>query len=53
MIIAYIPILFALLGLLMYVLASSPKLAEIGRLTFAVALWLSLWPFVTHALRLP
>ena len=35
------PIVALILGLLMYVLASNPKLAEIGRVLFAVgALWL-------------
>lgn len=33
--IAYIPLVFVILGLLMYALCANPKLQEIGRLAFA------------------
>lgn len=32
--VAYIPVLVAVLGLLIYVLASNPKVCEIGRILF-------------------
>lgn len=53
MIIAYLPILFALLGLLMYILASNPKVVEIGRVTFMCGLFVSLWPLMSKVLKLP
>ncbi len=41
MLILLSPALALILGLLMYVLSANPKLAEIGRILFAVgALWL-------------
>lgn len=36
--IVYLPLLFALIGVLMYALCANPKLAEIGRLMFACGL---------------
>lgn len=39
------PLLFALVGVLMYALASNAKLAEIGRLVFFVGIF-----WVTYAL---
>ena len=33
------PLLVCLVGLLMYVLASNPKVAELGRIMFAVGLF--------------
>ncbi len=40
MLIAYLPMIIALLGLLLYVLASNGKVAEIGRILFFVGmLW--------------
>jgi hypothetical protein len=38
--IIYLPLLFALIGLLMYALCINPKLAEIGRLLFWTS-WLA------------
>ena len=35
--IAYIPLIFVIIGLLMYALCANPKLAEIGRLVFFAA----------------
>jgi len=43
MIIATIPALFALVGVLMYALASNPKLQEIGRLMFFAGLLVALF----------
>lgn len=45
MLIATVPALFALVGLLVYVLASNAKAVEIGRLMFAVALLVALFAF--------
>lgn len=39
MVIAIVPLVFAIVGLLTYVLASNPKLVEVGRLVFATS-WL-------------
>lgn len=36
--IIYLPLLVSVVGVLMYALAANPKLAEIGRLSFAVGL---------------
>ena len=43
--IIYLPLLIALIGVLMYALCVNPKLAEIGRLMFAVGLL----AFLLHA----
>lgn len=37
-VIALLPLLVAVVGVLVYALASSPKMAEIGRLAFAAGL---------------
>lgn len=37
--------LVTLIGLVMYVLAGNPKLAEIGRILFAFGLLVTLWQF--------
>ncbi len=42
MLIATIPLLVAVVGLLMYVLASNPKVSEIGRLMFFAGLFVTL-----------
>ncbi len=42
--IAIWPLVFAVVGVLMYALCSNPKLAEIGRLVFFCGFF-----FVTHA----
>ena len=36
--IIYLPLLVAIVGVLMYALCANPKLAEIGRLSFACGL---------------
>jgi hypothetical protein len=43
MLIATVPILVAIVGLLMYVLAGNPKVAEIGRIMFAAGLLVALF----------
>jgi hypothetical protein len=45
MLIATIPLIATIVGLLMYVLASSQKVAELGRLIFAVGLLVTLLAF--------
>jgi len=49
----YIPYLVALIGLLCYALSSNPKVAELGRLAFAVGLLIGLLAMQTAAVRLP
>ena len=43
MIIAFIPLLFALIGLLMYVLASNAKVSELGRILFLVGWFFTMY----------
>lgn len=50
--IAYIPILFALVGLLLYALVSNGKIAEIGRLMFATAFLVVMFTFAHDVLRI-
>lgn len=47
----YVPLLFALIGILMYALAVNPKLVEIGRLLFWtswLAFLLTSYPTLIH-----
>lgn len=43
--IIYLPLLIAILGAFVYAFAVNPKLAEIGRLSYLVGLWVFLWLF--------
>lgn len=52
MILATFPAIVAVAGVLMYALASNPKLAEIGRIMFAVGLLLCLAAF-SGTVRIP
>lgn len=46
--IIYLPLLVAIIGLLMYALCVNPKLAEIGRISFAFGLLAFLLTGVQH-----
>lgn len=52
MAIAIVPILFLILGLLLYALASNGKVAELGRITFACAMLITLWTLAAKVVRL-
>jgi hypothetical protein len=52
MIIAYVPILFALVGLLMYALCANPKLQEVGRIVFAMAFLVTMASFAHNIFRI-
>lgn len=52
MIIAYIPVLVALLGLLLYALASNPKVQEVGRILFFCGALAECLALAGHVLRL-
>jgi hypothetical protein len=43
MIVATVPAAFAFVGVLLYALSASPKLAEIGRILFFCGLLVALW----------
>ncbi len=48
----FLPLLVCIIGLLTYALASNGKVQEIGRLSFAVGLLVTLWHMAGHTLRL-
>ena len=50
--VAIVPIVACLVGLLVYALAANPKTVELGRLTFACGLLVSLLAFASHLVRL-
>jgi len=50
--IAIIPVLFALAGVLMYALVSNAKLAEIGRLVFFAAFLVIMLESAKHVVKL-
>ena len=52
MIIAIVPIVAALIGLLTYVLAASPKASEIGRILFSCGVLVALFTAASHTIRL-
>lgn len=52
MLIAYIPLLVALLGLVVYALATNTKVAETGRLAYACGLLVTLFVAAKHVVRL-
>jgi len=47
-----LPLLFAVVGVLLYALSSNPKIVEIGRLMFACGLLVSLYAVAGHTTRL-
>jgi hypothetical protein len=47
-----IPLLVCILGMLVYALAASPKVAELGRLAYAAGLLVTLFAFSGHVFRL-
>ncbi len=51
--IAYIPLLVALLGLLAYALASNPKVQEIGRIALFCGLLVTMFSLASKVLRFP
>lgn len=53
MLIAIIPVIVCLLGLLLYALASNPKVAELGRLAFVCGLFVTVYVASRQTLRLP
>lgn len=53
MLIAITPILAAIIGLLMYVLESNPKVSEIGRLLFFAGILVSLFIAGEKTVKLP
>jgi hypothetical protein len=46
-----LPLLVCLLGLLAYALSTNAKIAELGRLTFACGLLVTLFEVATHVVR--
>jgi len=52
MAISYLPLLVAVIGVLMYALSSNAKVAEIGRISFAFGLLVTLMVMSHHVVRL-
>lgn len=53
MVIVLVPVLAAVLGVLIYVLASNPKAAELGRLLSFAGMLVALLVLAQHVVRLP
>ena len=51
MLIAIVPVVFAIVGALIYALAGNPKAAEIGRLTFLAAMIALSIALAAHTVR--
>ena len=51
--VAIIPLLVAIIGLLIYVLASNGKLVEVGRILFSCGTLVALFVFARTVLRIP
>lgn len=51
-VVALVPVVAALVGLLVYVLAGNSKLVELGRIAFFCGLLVALFVFAQHAVRL-
>lgn len=51
LVIAYIPLLFAIAGVLVYALVTNSKLAEIGRLVFFAGFLVTMWTLAGHTLH--
>ena len=52
MLIAYIPLLFAIIGLLIYVLATNAKVVELGRIVFFAGFFVTMLAMATKVLRI-
>lgn len=52
MLIAIVPLVVAIIGLLVYALSANPKVAELGRLAFACGLLVTLFAMAGHTVRL-
>lgn len=52
MMIAVVPVLFAILGALIYALAGNTKLVEIGRLTFLASMIALMLALAQHTVKL-
>ncbi len=52
MLIALAPLLFAVVGALLYALAGNPKAAELGRLTFAAGMIALAFALASHVVKL-
>ncbi len=52
MVIAYLPLLIAIIGLLMYALCASAKLVEIGRILFWTGALVTLFRLESKTVRL-
>lgn len=50
--IALIPVIVAVAGVLLYALATNPKVAEIGRIMFAAAMFALMFGVAGHMVRL-
>jgi hypothetical protein len=50
--VALVPVLAAVIGVLVYALASNAKVAELGRLTFFAGLFVALLVFATKVVKL-
>ncbi len=50
-VIAILPAVFAIVGLVVYMLASDPKAAEIGRLTFFAGIVVLAYVLAGHVVR--
>ncbi|HZJ65902.1 MAG TPA: hypothetical protein VFD36_20485 [Kofleriaceae bacterium] len=52
MLIAIFPVVAIIVGLLLWALASNPKVAEAGRLTFFAGMLALLFALATHTIRI-
>lgn len=50
--IAIIPVLFVVVGLLMYALCANPKLSEVGRIIFACSFLVVMWAAASHVVKI-
>lgn len=50
--IAIVPVVFCLIGLVVYLLTTHPKVSEVARLTFGAGLLVALFVFAQHTVRL-
>ena len=51
-IVLLLPLLVCIVGLLVYVLASNPKVSEMGRIAYGFGLLVTLLVFSTHGVKL-
>ena len=52
MLIAFLPVVIALVGFLMYILAANVKVVELGRILFFVGALVSTWGVASDTLRI-